>query len=153
MGEATYTLEIQGIKKEDLPKIKKFILQGRKAEDYWQKHRDMELTGNRGAFWFEFKKKFPQVVEYLSQTGLVDGDCNNELAGRLDFNDCCDNMSLKLSEDGVLTYTATVWHFATWEYFVDYIMKKYGGTAGTWWSDEHNYYDHSRRKPTPLGVG
>ena len=137
MGEATYTLEIHNIKKSDLPKIEAFIKQGRDAENYWQEHREMERSGNREAFWSEFKKKFPNIVEYLEPTNLVDGDCGNDLAGRIDFDDCCGNMNLNLSEDGVLTYEATVWHFATWKYFVKYLMDKYGGTEGHWWSDEY----------------
>ena len=136
MGEATYTLEIHNIEKSDLPKIEAFIKQGREAEDYWQQHREMERSGNRTSFWSEFKKKFPDVVEYLEPSGLVDGDCNNDLAGKLDFNDCGDEMNFVLFDDGVLQYSATVWHFATWDYFVDYLTKKYGGTNGKWWSDE-----------------
>jgi hypothetical protein len=137
MGEAVYTLKIHNIKKSDLPKIEAFINQGKEAEDYWQEHREMEYSGNRAAFWSEFKEKFPAVVECIEPTGLVDGDCNNELAAKIDFADCCGKMNLKLSEDGVLTYSAMVWHFATWNYFVKYLMKKYGGKNGRWWSDEY----------------
>ena len=136
MGEATYTLEIRNIKKSDLPKIEAFIKQGRDAENYWQEHREMERSGNRAAFWSEFKKKFPDIVEYLEPTGLVDGDCNNDLAGQIDFDDCNGEMNFVLFDDGVFQYSAMVWHFSNWDHFLNYLTKKYGGTNGKWWSDE-----------------
>ena len=136
MGEAVYTLKIHNIEKSDLPKIEAFIKQGRDAEDFWQKNREMERQGQSALFWSEFRKRFPDITEYLEPTGLLDGECNNDLAVRIDFADCCGKLDLSLSDDGILTYRATVWHFATWAYFIDYLAKKFGGVNGKWWSDE-----------------
>jgi len=145
LGEATYYVKAQNCTIEALENIKKFILEVSEAQDWWQDHRDMEVAGKRSTFWTEFEKKFPLTSKYLkcvkgygSDTVLFGGDCNNDLAGHLDFGDAGDvENSLELDPDGEIRYSAEVWHFAQWDGFAKFLQSEYGLTNVRWISDEY----------------
>jgi len=143
MGEATYYLKANNCTEEALENIRKFILEACEAQDYWQDNRDMEVAGKRKEFWSKFGKKFPLTSKYLKQTKSYDnkilygGDCNNDLAGYLDFGDkedAEDNLELY---DEQLLYNAYVWHFANWDGFADFLKSEFGLTKVRWISDEY----------------
>ena len=143
IGEAVYYLKADNCTKEALENIRKFILEACEAQDYWQDNRDMEVAGKRKEFWSEFKKKFPMTSKYLKQTKSLDdkklygGDCNNDLAGYLDFGDKEDTeYNLELHDECML-YNAMVWHFANWDGFADFLKSEFGLTKVRWISDEY----------------
>lgn len=143
MGEAVYYLKAENCTEERLEKIKKFILEVSEAQDYWQDNRDMEVAGKRKEFWSEFGKKFPMTSKYLRQTKnhddkkLYGGDCNNDLAGYLDFGDSDDaEYNLKVC-DGEMLYNACVWHFANWDGFAKFLQSEFGLENVRWISDEN----------------
>jgi hypothetical protein len=55
MGSATYYLKAKFRSHEDLKAvfldIKQFLIEGARAEDWWQQHRSMENRGTRKEFW------------------------------------------------------------------------------------------------------
>lgn len=133
MGEAEYYLKARFESEEKLkelyPKIKEFMYQGAASYDWWQENRGMQCD----KFWVEFKKKFPMVYTYLGD--LKNKDCNNGLAGSLDFGSK-EDVDFNLSMNGdVLTYYATVWHFASW-YLLKEAILKIGAIRAGWISDE-----------------
>lgn len=144
MGEATYYLKADNCTEEALENIKKFIIEASEAQDYWQDHRDMEIAGKREKFWLEFGEKFPLVSKYLKQTKdgdtmLYGGDCNNNLAGYMDFGNTDDGEledNLEL-HDEELRYNAYVWHFADWNGFANFLKSEFGLTKVRWISDEY----------------
>jgi hypothetical protein len=146
MGEAVYYLKANNCTPEVLENIRVFILEGVKAQDWWQEHRDMEIHGERKKFWSEFEKKFPLISKYLStfkgykeKDVIFGGDCNNGPAGYLDFGDEEDTEhSLEFDpSDGELRYNAMVWHFADWNGFAKFLQTEYGLKNVRWVSDEH----------------
>lgn len=150
MGEATYYFKARFKSQADaeaaLPRVKRLISEGIEAQDYWQDHRGMEREGKRAEFWKEFKKKFPVITKYLEsyrvgccghEHFLVDGDCNNDLAGQLDFGshqDDADNAEVHGSE---IHYNATVWHFSHWDGFMQFLKSEFGAVKTGWLSDEY----------------
>lgn len=150
MGEATYYVKArfkdQAAAEAALPGIKRFLSEGIEAQDWWQRNRGMEHDGQRAAFWDQFKAKFPMVVKYLEsfhagcgggEHCLVGGDCNNDLAGFLDFGGCEDDLDAVEVHGDELVYSATVWHFARWDPFVAFLESKFGATETGWVSDEY----------------
>jgi hypothetical protein len=137
MGEATYYCKANGCTEEKITDIHSFFHEGAKAETYWQKRRDMEYTGAREKFWDGFKIRFPIVMEYLKFSKLAFGDCNNDLAGKLDFghDDEIDN-SFSLRGD-TMYYSAYVWHFADWNPLGKFLEHKFGLRNFRWLSDEY----------------
>jgi hypothetical protein len=143
MGEAYYSLLAEFPKaptKKQERAIKDFFLEGDRAYEYWQEHRGQKPK----EFWPEFKKQFPVVSEYLAQTksgrkSLLDGDCGGDLAGYMDFaaeDSGPGNIEDSLKFDGKeLTYTAEVWHHATWNPLAEFLKKKFGAIEATWISD------------------
>lgn len=143
MGESIYYLKAENCVPEALEKIRLFIIEASEAQDYWQKHRDMEVAGKRDEFWKGFKEKFPITSKYLRQTKNYDdkklygGDCNNDLAGYLDFGDKEDmEYNLKVC-DGEMLYNAYVWHFANWDGFAKFLQSEYGLTNVRWINEEY----------------
>ena len=150
MGEADYYLKAVFPSNESLatalPEIKKFLLEGIAAHEWWQEHRDLEFKGARRTFWNHFRAWYPRVYEYLQGSGHADGDCNNELAGVLKFG-TVDNLNeffQKHYPDDkpyVTTvhwflYEANVWHLATWDFFCNHLKRKFGATCARWISSE-----------------
>jgi len=138
MGEATYYFKAKfsSVEKaeEAFPAVQAFLLEGAKAHDYWQDHRDMEKE-HRVEFWTEFKAKFPIVTKYLN--GHVDGDCNNELAGQLDFGEPEDVENHLQVEGREIWYHATVWHFAVWGALASFLVTEFGALHMNHLSDEY----------------
>lgn len=138
MGEATYYFKADNGNTEKLEKIKMFFLEGMKAEEYWQNNRDLETVGKREIFWEKFSKAFPLVTKYLDSLGLYDRDCNNDLAGHLDFG--YDKHSVDdfyLNPDGEIGYYAIVWHFAEWDGLMRFLESEFEVTNARWISDEY----------------
>jgi len=133
MGEATYYAKARFKSEEDLAskmgKIEEFIKEGRLAYEFWQ--------GNRGEnpsdFWPIFKEKFPEVFDYLHLCKEPLNDCNNSLAGKLDFGY---EYSTPEQDGDVWLFYTTVWHVADWYPFMDYLETKFGAVKTAWLSDE-----------------
>src|ERR1700726_983197 len=89
MGMAMYYLKARFASEKAackaLPRIQAFLEQGKKAEAWWQAHRDQKGKRKQQAFWRSFRRRFPQVQLYLGSRR--DCDCNNGLAGVLQFGD------------------------------------------------------------------
>jgi len=141
MGEAIYYLKADNCTEEALENIKKFIIEASEAQDYWQDNREMEIAGNRSEFWIGFGEKFPLTSKYLKQTKdgdtmLYGGDCNNDLAGYLDFGDNENADNLELCDEN-LRYHACVWHFANWNGFANFLKSEFGLKKVRWISDEY----------------
>lgn len=150
MGSAIYSMEVRFPSPETLnaalPGIKAFIREGVQAQDWWQKNRDHERDGFRGEFWNRFKTNFPQIYLYLRGSGHADGDCNNALAGVLNFgfaSDVEDYFDLYYPDDeepdestSVFAYEMEVWHFANWDYFGNHLKRQFGAVSFIWVSDE-----------------
>ena len=150
MGEATYYLKAwfkdQAAAKAALPGIKRLISEGIEAQDWWQQHRGMEREGDRAQFWEQFEAKFPMTVKYLEsfragrcggKHSLLGGDCNNDLAGFLDFGGREDDVENVILEGIELRYSATVWHFAHWDPLVAFLELEFGAEETGWVSDEY----------------
>lgn len=133
--------------------IKTFIEEGINAHEWWQKYRfvdsedlkhipnitpenndppDSQPT-NRIEFWIMFRSKFLNVYEYLGN--LVYKDCNNSLAGNLNFGEPCDLENL-VRDDNIILYSAECWHFANWQNFADFIKTKTNADKVAWVSEE-----------------
>ena len=135
MGEARYYMKVYFQTEQDvlqnLPKIMAFWEEGIKAEDWWQTHR-----GESSAiFWAAFEQEFPLVSEMLRQANLFGGDCNNDLAGHLDFGDSGD-YCIEEAGNSILI-NATVWHFANWDIQKAFILHEFQALAVNWLSDEY----------------
>jgi hypothetical protein len=142
MGEATYYLKAYFNSNDDakraMVQITPLIEQGIEAQDWWQDHRGMDES-ERPEFWKQFSERFPAVTEYLGETrsrnSLVGGDCNNELAGELDFGSDSDIESLMLNGSEIW-YCGYVWHFADWTRLADAFYRA-GAVKVNWISDEN----------------
>ena len=109
-----------------------FIEEGQLASTYWHNRRN-EMPQD---FWPTFRLTFPNVVEYLQLTSDVNvetGDCDNDLAGLLDFGDEENRYEYN---NGVFTWRAHVWHFADWSPLEQFLTRRFGATAIEWRSDE-----------------
>lgn len=131
MGEANYylTAEFESEKKLNgvFKDIKKFIKQGKRAEEFWDKNRNSK----RKEFWENFKRKFPLIYEYLGE--LVEGDNNNDLAGEIDFG--MDN-SIPTKRGVILEFSERVWHFSSWDRLAEFLKVKFGAKKVDWYNDE-----------------
>jgi hypothetical protein len=136
MGEAMYYMKAEVATPENVKKIKSFFREVERSQDYWQKFRDMEDAGERELFWQGFKSKFPKTYDYLTVAGLADKDCNNELAGQIDFGsgDEIDSMELR---GETIYYRAYVWHFSQWDNLMRYLVFKFQLMNPRWLSDEY----------------
>ena len=162
MGEATYYIKAEFSHQEKaqraLKLMRKLIKQGIDSADYWQSNRD----ARKEEFWTEFKAKFPVVYRFLKAWDVerkakweknvaekgrenvypheyepsADGDNNNGLAGKLDFGSVEDVENLRL-DGNVLKYSSCVWHCASWDGFVKYLLDACGADAAGWLSDEY----------------
>jgi hypothetical protein len=135
MGMATYYLKASFDSKAGaaagLEAMRRLLLEGARAEDYWQENRDKKPS----EFWPEFQAKFPAVWGYLDPK-VRGGDCNNGLAGELDFGSEEDAQN-NLESDGLrLRYSAYVWHCASWDRLVAYAKSVCGAAAAGWISEE-----------------
>lgn len=141
MGEATYYLKARYETKEQceagVSAFAALIEQGKEAEDYWQSNRDKTPE----EFWPEFIEKFPAVAYYLrvdvlGVESLEGQDMNNGLAGKLDFGAGGDD---EPGTDGetLLTFYATVWHFAEWDGLAAWLRRKTDAKVVGWLSDEY----------------
>lgn len=137
MGECAYFLKAEFISAAAAKKaqsgIKQFIKEANEAYNYWQDNRGPE---DSKVFWKEFKRKFPLVTEYTLAAGLFGGNDLNDLSGNLDFGQE-DNQVQR--NGNIISYTAsTVWHFADWSHFADFIKSKYGARKVVWSSEEND---------------
>lgn len=142
MGEANYYLKARfkddAAAAEALPKIKAFIAEGIRAGDWWQAHRDLERDGRRHEFWNSFATEFPLVYKYLGMFRAADGDCNNALAGLLDFGASEDYVEDVNQDGAVLSYgSGSIWHFTDWSHFMDFLQSEFGAVKTTYCSDEY----------------
>ncbi len=139
MGEARYYLKAvfpTDITSEQLTTIQDFFLEGQDAEDWWQTHRFVKDQGQHNRFWYEFKQNFPLVTELIHD--LIGGDCNNDLAGRLDFGDTEDTPPPTIGQKpNEVLYDAIVWHYADWTPLCKFLKSHFGATAAGWLSDEY----------------
>ena len=122
MGEATYYCKMK-FKSEELavvhyPTVKKFFSEGIAAKEFWKTNWGMLSE----EFWPEFKKRFPLISEYITNT-FPEVDNGNGLAGLLNFGgeDDIENLEVNGNE---IWYYAYVWHFANWEGMLSFICKK-----------------------------
>lgn len=134
MGEATYYMKARfasdKIARGKLAFISKFILEGQRAYEFWQKHRHEDPI----QFWPTFKENFPEVSKYLASGDLLGGDVNNVLAGHLDFGGEDDHATV---QGDIIKFAATCWHFAEWDLFTTYIIERFGAFDCKWVSDEY----------------
>ena len=136
MGECNYSIvaRFRGrLSDKKKQAIKKFFTEGIQAEEYWQKNRGE--TPDK--FWPGFR--FPVVSEYLrtcAQINVISGDCNNSLAGLLDFGSEEDLEHLSL-EGKQLAYEPLVWHMANWGPLADFMKLKFGAET-VWIGSEEN---------------
>lgn len=137
MGIATYYMMADGCTKEKLDKIKAFFSEGFKAELWWQNHRDYEREEKCNQFWTEFDHKFKTVSKYLKFIGKHDGDCNNDLAGYLDFGNEYDIEEHFECVGETLRYYAECWHFADWDPLMMFLEDEFELTNARWLSDEY----------------
>jgi hypothetical protein len=140
MGEATYYMKARFVvlNEEKKEEIKKFFIEGSRAEDFWQDNRGKEPSW----FWKEFSEKFPEVTDYLLSQDGIGNDCNNSLAGLLDFGDEDTIDSQMEFEGNIMRYSAYVWHFANWDPLCGFLIKRFGASICDWLSDEYvNYFD------------
>ena len=147
MGEAMYYCKLfyktKWAAKDALPVVQDYFRQGAAAYEFWQTNRSQAPS----KFWPEFEKQFPEVVRYLASAELRDGDCNNKLAGMLDFgsiNDVESSFSLQGRE---IWYRAEVWHFANWGPMLMWICNHTEADSYGWVSDEYTEpFDLIRRE-------
>jgi hypothetical protein len=137
MGTAVYHLKVQfpeNISETKFEVLKAFFLEGSEAGDFWQSNRGKSPE----QFWPEFEKKFPAISEYLKGLGKYGKDCNNSLAGILDFGEKEDIENSLEYHDNLLTYHAEVWHFADWDPLVNFLKSHLGAVKTGWISDEYS---------------
>lgn len=171
MGTAFYYAKIWYAEREDISnegllinkelELKSLLLEGMKAQDWWQDNRwhehEYNKTGDhrwRGMFWAKFTMMFPNISEYLAQEftdyhGVVHsklyGDCSNGLAGKLDFGHDPEELDYNLSyvtSECCVGYTSEVWHLADWDTMIEWLARKTGAIGYSWISDEEvNLFD------------
>jgi len=134
MGEAIYYLKAHfpgKITWELKQQLTAFVREGQAANEWWREHRGCPTPE---AFWERFVEKFPTIAEYLGS--LVGGNCDNALAGVLDFGEEYDLDALEF--DGTeFRYHCTCWHFASWNPFAAFLRSKFGAIRVNWMSDEY----------------
>ncbi len=141
MGEARYSLTAKFASAEELEAKKDAILaffdEGAEAENFWQNCRGLarlESPESPDKFWPAFTEKFPNVSMMIAD--LVGGDCNNALAGELDFPPIDDRT---FETDGNLLYVdGTVWHLCSWNRLCKFLKQHFGAKSATWESDEYD---------------
>jgi hypothetical protein len=134
MGTARYYLKAQfpeNITEEKFQTLKDFFLEGSKAEEFWQDNRHKKSFD----FWPDFEEQFPTVSLYLKDLNKFGKDCNNNLAGCLDFGFSDDIEANFTYSENLLTYNAEVWHFADWELLTDFLKGHFGARKTGWISD------------------
>lgn len=134
MGSAIYyakwKYETKAKAKKAFSKISAFIEETGNAHDYWQANRGKTPI----VFWPEFKQKFPNCYEFLSNYHLAGGDCNNALAGIISVGDECS----EIEHDGLeVRYASETWHFADWDPIVSWLVLKTKAESSGWLSDEN----------------
>ena len=139
MGECSYYMKLKfkdaQRARKALPKINSWVHEGIEAEHFWQNRRNDE-GGHQ--FWKDFEQKFPPITTYLKFGKLFGGDHDDELAGELAFGED-PNVERHDDEIWIASY---VWHLASWDGFLAYLMKTYQAIAGKWISEEEvNYFD------------
>lgn len=135
MGEANYYLKAQFASEDDLtaklPALRTFFTQGANAYDFWQKNR----MAKPETFWATFTKRYPLVAQLLGK--YVGGDCNNALAGLIDFIRL--DWAVFKQDKNTLYYGGTVWHFADWEPLCAFLQTQFGATKVKFLSDEYSH--------------
>jgi hypothetical protein len=136
MGMATYYLKASfGSESEarlGLKTMRTLLGQGSRAHEFWQENRGSQPS----EFWPEFQRKFPAVWGYLDEK-LRGGDCNNALAGELDFGSEEDARENLERRGLMLYYSAYVWHCASWDRLVAYAKSVCGAARAGWISEEN----------------
>jgi hypothetical protein len=139
MGEATYHLRAEfgvPISDELLERIQAFVAEGIKAGDWWRDHRSWDKPETLGIFWEQFTKNFPVVTKYLG--AAVGGNCNNALAGLIDFGNSEEEVTCRVGlYPSELVFSAYVWHFADWDPFCAFLKSHFGALRAGWLSDEY----------------
>jgi hypothetical protein len=113
------------------PEIHAFWCEGCRAEDFWQENRG----GDQVTFWREFEAKFPKITKYAKHVGLFGGDCNNALAGKLDFGAVEELATMEL-HGAEIWFSTLVWHFADWTPMGVFLERMFDCTFN-WVSDEY----------------
>lgn len=132
MGTAVYYMKVKfrdgEAMREKAEAVAAFLDEGKEAKDYWQSCRHWDPK----YFWPEFREKFPTVYRYLETVGAAEGDCNNGLAGLLEFPENVEN-----TPDGEIWLSGEVWHFADWDPLKEFVVLRFGAVEAPWLSDEH----------------
>lgn len=142
MGEARYYTKML-VPTEHVDEIIALWKEGHAAYEFWQAHRGESPR----QFWAAFIPQFPRVWNYLESRvekaklgirGNLELDCNNDLAGVLDFGEEPFPASRENLDNGktLLEYSAIVWHFADWTILQNYLEATYNA-AMVWTSDEY----------------
>jgi hypothetical protein len=136
MGEAVYYMKVK-VAEDKVDSIKAFFTEGVNSYEYWQDNRGKTPA----EFWSGFNEQFPVVTEYLQSIGLdtEQGDCNNGPAGKLCFGELEDIERLSY-DNGVMAYSAEVWHFADWRGIASFLEAQFDATKVKWLSDEHTSF-------------
>jgi hypothetical protein len=162
MGEATYYGKLVFDSAEHASAayepFKALCLEIYKSGEYWQDNRGSpplfastklkEMTDEE--FWTNFETQFPNAAEYLKSCGnnrfgdkvpVWRGDRNNGLAGLLEpigMEEDVDQISIY---GELIQWSSTVWHFAEWDPFLDYVKQKFKGCVRVGYaSDEYTDY-------------
>ena len=136
MGECYFYMKAQFPSEKILtkvyPKIIAFLKEGQQAQEWWQEHRN-----NKPAkFWKPFQTNFPIVSQYLIQANLFGKDCNNDLAGNLEFGyEGMDKNADKTTNE--FHWSAEVWHMGSWEHFPKFFQTQFGASKVVWGSEEN----------------
>jgi len=138
MGMATYYLKAAYETEQGAARAHEAFIelcrQGTEAASWWQDHRHEEPR----TFWAAFTSRFPVVSECLVISGIqTEGDCNNTLAGKLNFPDIDGDEATMSTNDTVLYAQGYVWHFADWDILTTWLKVKTGAVAAGWLSDEY----------------
>ena len=139
MGECNYSIvaNFKGrLSDKKKQAIKEFFAEGIKAETYWQKNRGE--TPDR--FWPGFTFRFPVVSEYLRTCAEINvgGECNNALAGLLDFGSSEEDLDNHMNfSSRQVTYEALVWHMANWGPLAKFMKVKFDAET-VWVGSENN---------------
>lgn len=109
------------------------------AWDFWQDGRDLSGETDICEFWNAFHDKFPEIYQMLEGVNLVEGDCNNALAGHLlAFTpDECDVVE---AVGNTVQIAVEVWQFTEFEPIMD-ALEKETGAAACYWCDEYEIVD------------
>ncbi len=131
MGTANYYMKCR-VDKKHMPKIRKFFKQGYEAEIFWQENKKEKSS----SFWNTFSKKFPDIFRMLKEYGVAETD---NISAFLNFGY---EEKKPYWSNGIMFYSAEVWHFANWDIIAQYLKKHCGVTNVKWISDEFiNFFD------------